>query len=212
VQLQSGAHSAALWFPSPAVTRCACVCGSRPRRAGRDHAGVPERRHQRVHVRLRVRGRQADPQPAPAACRLIQTERNRHKASPQHSHPCNLNLRVRGAAGQLQACILLDRPPLEGEPPSWQDEGAMRRSRTQHTRLCRRRACLEVPAATVGGRMAGTWKPRASSAADAASASASRPITSGTMGLAAATPRPAPSRATSRHRCRRRPGSWQGQG
>jgi hypothetical protein len=48
---------------------------------------------------------------------------------------------------------------------------------------------LQVPAGTVGGRMAGTWKPRANSCLLSCSEAASSPTTNGMIGLAAGTPR-----------------------
>ena len=70
------------------------------------------------------------------------------------------------------------------------------------------RAYLEVPAGTVGGRMAGTCRPRASRAALAATAAASAPTMSGTMGLAASQPSAAPRLPHSASRCRLLQGSY----
>ena len=66
---------------------------------------------------------------------------------------------------------------------------------------------LDVPGATVGGLMAGTYKPRCSSWADAARAAASLPTIRGTIGDSAGIPKPSASRSTSLHRCFRLSGS-----
>ena len=66
---------------------------------------------------------------------------------------------------------------------------------------------LDVPGATVGGLMAGTYKPRCSSWADALRAAASLPTIRGTMGDSAGIPKPSASRSTRPHRCFRLSGS-----
>ena len=56
--------------------------------------------------------------------------------------------------------------------------------------------------------MAGTYKPRCSSWADALRAAASLPTIRGTMGDSAGIPKPSASRSTSPHRCFRLSGSY----
>ena len=77
----------------------------------------------------------------------------------------------------------------------------------QHDRACVGHY-LDVPAATVGGLMAGTYKPCCSSWADALSAAASLPTIMGTIGDSAGIPKPSASRSTSLHKCFRLSGSY----
>lgn len=67
---------------------------------------------------------------------------------------------------------------------------------------------LHVPAGTVGGLMAGTWKPRRSSLLLRATAACSEPTTRGMTGLWAGMPSAVPSLATSFSRCCLRHDSW----
>jgi len=230
--LQSGAHSATLLFHSPTVTRRACARGSRPRRAGRDHAGVPERRHQRIHVRLRVRGRQADPQPAPTACRR---EDRRQEA-----------LRLHFTASQ-QPMTSEPTSPRCGKPAASLQSLHYPRQKDDHNHGRTKAPCTTVAHSThacdASGRAwrcprrrwAGGWRARGSRARAARRTPPARrpPAQSPAARWGWPRPRPSPrpaarpaatgaaagpgpgrveirvSHATSLHRCRRRPGSWQ---